>query len=169
MLKPVARAMAPSTTKTKNKQVMYTPAMSLPSATSDHRPYLPTVNAMAPNAPSGARRMMSATTSKRAADIISMISTRRCTLGPSRSKASPNNTENSSTCSTSPRANPPTMVSGMTLRTKSTVLKCCEAVVYAATELVSAVAGSKPTPTPGFSTVTTTRPMSSATVDTTSK
>ena len=51
------RATVPSTTKTKKKQVRYTPAISAPSCSSVPMPYAPIVNAMAPNAPMGATRI----------------------------------------------------------------------------------------------------------------
>ena len=58
MLKPTARAMPPRTTNTNSRQVMYMPAISWPSETSEPTPYRPTVNAIAPKAPIGASRMM---------------------------------------------------------------------------------------------------------------
>ena len=127
------------------------------------------MNAIAPNAPIGASRMINATTSKSASDVIAMTSTSRATRAPSRSSARPKTTENSRTCRISPRANAPTTVSGMMLRMKSVVLRCCDADVYCETDATSAVAGSNPTPAPGCSTLTTTSPMVSAAVETTSK
>src|SRR4051812_23997769 len=56
-LNPEIRAIMPSTTKTKIMQVAYMLAISLPSERTDPKPYLPTVNAMAPNAAMGARRI----------------------------------------------------------------------------------------------------------------
>ena len=61
-LKPDSRAMPPSTSTTNRKQVMYIVPISLPSETIEPRPYLPTVNAIAPNAASGASRMIMPTT-----------------------------------------------------------------------------------------------------------
>ncbi len=49
------------------------------------------------------------------------------------------------------------------------VLRCCAPEVYADTDERSAEAGSKLRPAPGFSTVTTMSPMTSASDDTTSK
>src|ERR1700754_2294150 len=53
-LKPDSREMAPSTRTTNRKQVMYIVPISLPSDQMEPRPYLPTVNAIAPNAARGA-------------------------------------------------------------------------------------------------------------------
>src|ERR1035441_1310990 len=55
-LKPCDRAISPSTTKTKSVLVRYTHKSSLPSGKRVRKPYLPMVNAMAPNAPRGATR-----------------------------------------------------------------------------------------------------------------
>src|SRR5438067_1468928 len=56
-LNPEMRATRPSTTKTKMTQVAYMLPISLPSERTEPNPYLPTVNAMAPNAAMGARRI----------------------------------------------------------------------------------------------------------------
>src|SRR5437763_13073863 len=56
-LKPESQEMKPSTTATNRKQVMYIVPISLPSETIEPRPYLPTVNDIAPNAAIGASRM----------------------------------------------------------------------------------------------------------------
>ena len=169
MLKPVTAAIVPRTTSTNRPQVMYTPAINLPSDTSEPIPYRPTVNAIAPKAPTGASRMIRPITSNSVSDVMAMTSVTRDTRGPSRSNANPNNTENSSTGRTSPRAKAPTTVSGITPSRKSTVLRCCDAVVYWETKLTSAVSGSNPMPAPGRSSVTTTSPITSAMVETTSK
>ena len=57
-LNPDKYEMKPSTTATNRKQVTYIVAISLPSDTIEPRPYLPTVNAIAPNAAIGANRMI---------------------------------------------------------------------------------------------------------------
>src|SRR6187399_1532151 len=63
-LNPDKYEMKPSTTATNRKQVTYIVAISLPSDTIEPRPYLPTVNAIAPNAAIGANRMIMPTTAK---------------------------------------------------------------------------------------------------------
>src|SRR5690349_9657389 len=57
-LKPDIQEMKPSTTATNRKQVTYIVPISLPSDTIEPRPYLPTVNDIAPNAAIGASRMI---------------------------------------------------------------------------------------------------------------
>src|SRR4029453_14651633 len=61
-LKPDSRAMPPSTITTNRKQVRYMVPINLPSDKTEPSPYLPTVKAIAPNAASGARRMIIPTT-----------------------------------------------------------------------------------------------------------
>src|SRR2546421_670330 len=56
-LNPEISAIMPSQTKTKIAQVAYMLPTSLPSERPEPQPYLPTVNAMAPNAAMGARRI----------------------------------------------------------------------------------------------------------------
>src|SRR6185436_9970114 len=63
-LKPDSQEMKPSTTTTKSAQVMYMVPISLPSDTIEARPYLPTVNDIAPKAAIGASRMIMPTTAK---------------------------------------------------------------------------------------------------------
>src|SRR6202521_5144464 len=63
-LKPERREMMPNTTTTKRKHVKYMAPISLPSDTIDPSPYLPTVNAIAPKAASGASRMIIPTIEK---------------------------------------------------------------------------------------------------------
>src|SRR5436190_16011147 len=53
-LKPDNQEMTPRTTATNSKQVMYIVPISLPKATMEPSPYLPTVNDIAPNAAIGA-------------------------------------------------------------------------------------------------------------------
>ncbi|MCY1432027.1 hypothetical protein D9M71_480100 [compost metagenome] len=56
-LKPDIRAMLPRMITTNRKQVRYMVAISLPSDAIEPKPYLPTVNAIAPQAANGATRM----------------------------------------------------------------------------------------------------------------
>ncbi|MNH47479.1 hypothetical protein D3C79_1107370 [compost metagenome] len=49
--------MPPSTTSTKKAQAMYSVPTSLASEPSEVMPYWPTVNASAPKAPTGAKRI----------------------------------------------------------------------------------------------------------------
>ena len=49
--------MPPSTTSTKNAQAIYSVPTSLAKAPSEVTPYWPTVNASAPKAPMGAKRI----------------------------------------------------------------------------------------------------------------
>ncbi|MNV52880.1 hypothetical protein D3C71_1449940 [compost metagenome] len=56
-LKPLARQMLPNTTKTKKPQAMYKVMINFASEPSEVMPYCPTVNANAPKAPMGAKRI----------------------------------------------------------------------------------------------------------------
>ena len=69
-LKPVTRAMPPRMTKTNSRQVTYMPAINCPSERRLPTPYRPTVNAMAPKAPIGARRITIPTMANRARELI---------------------------------------------------------------------------------------------------
>ena len=65
---------------------------------------------------------------KSACDTCSINAISGRVRGPSASSASPKRTENSSTCSTSPRANASTTVVGMMFIRKSVVVSFCDAV-----------------------------------------
>ena len=58
MLKPLSRATRPSTIATNSTHVSQKHAMSAPSCASVRTPNDPIVNAIAPNAPMGASRVM---------------------------------------------------------------------------------------------------------------
>ena len=58
-LKPCINAIDPRTMNTNEMLVIYTQAISFASGISVFSPYLPTVKAMAPNAPTGAACMIS--------------------------------------------------------------------------------------------------------------
>ena len=77
-------------------------------------PYLPTVNAIAPKAPTGASRITRLTISKSVCPARSSLSASGFARGPRRESAIPNSTANRSTGRISPRANAPTMLSGIT-------------------------------------------------------
>src|SRR5262245_20108202 len=81
-LKPETREMKPSTITTNRKQVRYIVPISLPSETIEPRPYLPTVNAIAPNAASGASRMIMPTIENTPCTNESRKSTTGFALGP---------------------------------------------------------------------------------------
>ena len=87
--------------------------ISLPSESSEPRPYLPIVKAIAPKAPIGASRMIMPTMAKSTCDDFSIQSKTSVPRPPKRCSAKPNSTENSSTCRISPLANASTTVFGM--------------------------------------------------------
>ena len=87
------------------------------------------VNAIAPNAPIGAARMMKPTTMKSACANSSMKRTTGFPFWPAEASARPNSTEKSSTCRISPFAKASTTVFGITFMRKSTVLCDLAAVV----------------------------------------
>ncbi len=93
---------------------------STPSEPIERMPKRPTVNAIAPNAPSGASRMIIARMRNSTCATASINScTRRPRFGLAFS-ANPNSSASSSTGSTSPFSNAPTSVSGITCSAKST-------------------------------------------------
>ena len=95
--------------------------MSAASCLSVPMPYLPMVNAIAPNAPMGASFMMKPTTRKSPCETFSMKLTTGRPSSPAEASASPKSSEKSSTCRISPFANASTMVEGITFMRKSTV------------------------------------------------
>ncbi|MCY1312758.1 hypothetical protein D9M70_632080 [compost metagenome] len=94
-LKPDRRAMKPRTITTNMKQVRYMVATSLPRDTIEPRPYLPTVKAIAPQAASGATRMIMPTMWNMPWENDSSTSTMGFPRGPKCAKAIPNKVENS--------------------------------------------------------------------------
>ncbi|MOA52259.1 hypothetical protein D3C78_1755230 [compost metagenome] len=87
------------------------------------------VNAMAPNAPMGARRMTILTMRNIPCIRLSRVSTNTLARGPTCARATPSRMENSRICSTLPLAKASTMVSGMMFMTKSMNDACFTAVV----------------------------------------
>ncbi|MCY1311587.1 hypothetical protein D9M70_619010 [compost metagenome] len=121
--------MGPSTKITNIAQVRYTQAISLPRENSEPKPYLPIVNAMAPKAPIGARRMTMLTMRNMPCIRLSSVSTKGLPRGPTWARAIPSRIENSRICRTLPLAKASTMVSGMMFMTKSMNEACFTAVV----------------------------------------
>jgi hypothetical protein len=117
-LKPDRRAMPPRTT-TNRMQVMYIVPISLPSATIDPRPYFPTVNAIAPNAASGARRMIIPTTENTPCVNESRKSTTGLPRGPMWERATPNIVAKTRICRMSFLASASTMLVGTRFSMKS--------------------------------------------------
>ena len=95
--------------------------ISLPSDKSDPTPYLPIVNAIAPNAPIGATFMMMPTIENSTCEVFSTQSNTSVPRPPNLCSAKPNSTENSSTWRISPLANASTTVDGMMFIRNSTV------------------------------------------------
>ena len=90
------------------------------------------VNAIAPNAPIGATRMMMPTIANSTCDdLLDEVEHQRAAAAEL-VQAKPNSTANSSTCRISPLANASTTVLGMTFSRKSVVLAICPGFVYAA-------------------------------------
>ena len=115
------RMIAPRITTTKMITAPKNSATSIPSCFSEPMPYLLTVNAMAPSTPSGASLMMMPITLNNTCDKVSMKWATGAPRSPSMASAQPNSTAKSSTCSTSPVANAPTTVPGISFIRKSTV------------------------------------------------
>ncbi|MNT17178.1 hypothetical protein D3C72_1523160 [compost metagenome] len=84
-------------------------------------PYLPTVKATAPSTPSGASLMMKPIILNSVCEKVSIRLTSGLPGSPTSDSAQPNRIETSSTCSTSPLANAPNTVLGISLSRKSTV------------------------------------------------
>jgi len=124
---------------------------------------------MAPNAPMGAVFMIRRTRPSSARDSVSMNSNSGAPRAPTALRASPNTTENSSTCRMSDRASASTMLVGMMPSRKSVAVRDRAEVTYCATADGSSFAASTFMPTPGSRTFTATSPMSSAIVLTISK
>ncbi len=127
------------------------------------------VNAMAPNAPSGANFMTIPTIPNSTWDRPSMNPSMGAPRLPRRCSAKPNSTANSSTWSISPLAKASTTVVGMALSRNSVTDCIFFGSAYAATEAVSSVAGSTFMPLPGRSTLITINPRIRAAVLITSK
>ena len=119
-LKPDSRAIAPSTMTTNRKQVMYIVPISLPSETTEPRPYLPTVKAMAPNAASGASRMIIPTIENTPWVNASRKSTTGLPRAPMCDSATPNRVAKTRICRMSFLASASTMLVGTRLSMKST-------------------------------------------------
>ena len=132
-------------------------------------PKLPIVAAIAPNAPIGAVRMMMPTMPKRTCDSRSMNSKTGAPALPVALSARPKTTENSRTCRMSDRANASAALVGMMPSRKSVMFCPLPAVTYCATAPASSAAGLTFMPAPGFTMLTTMRPMTSAMVLTISK
>src|SRR5437762_6291287 len=93
-LNPQARQMAPRTISTNNAQVPYMVATSLPSEAMEPNPYLPTVKDIAPNAATGAKRMIMPTIANMALANESSAATNGLPRSPRWARATPMNTEN---------------------------------------------------------------------------
>ncbi len=101
---------------------------SLSSGSSEPRPYLPIVNAIAPNAPMGATRVISVTMRKKTAENWLITPSSGAPLGPACDSAVPNSSATSSTCRISPLEKASTSVVGMMCSRNSTVLWPCACV-----------------------------------------
>src|SRR5262252_3652934 len=119
-LNPEIREIAPSTRTTNRKHVRYIVPINLPSDTIDPSPYLPTVNAIAPNAASGARRMIIPTTEKTPCANESRKSTTGFARSPMYDSATPNSVAKTRICRMSFLASASTMLEGTMLVRNST-------------------------------------------------
>ena len=142
--------------------VIYTQAISFASGISVFRPYLPMVKAMAPNAPIGAACMIRPITPNIRWAILSQpaISVLPC---PSAASARPTRIASSSTCRISPSAKAPD--EGVRDDVHAEIHACSGAVPArrtAAIALASSLPASTFMPAPGWITLTTTSPISSA-------
>ena len=89
-------------------------------------PYLPTVNAMAPNAPIGANLMTMPIRMKKTWQMSSISFSTGLPRSPKRCRAKANNTAKNRTCSMSPAAKAPTTVLGMIAIRKPATLWVCD-------------------------------------------
>lgn len=141
--------------------------MSRPSVSSDARPKLPTVYAIAPNAPTGAATITIATTRKKTCISRSSIRVTGRPVRPSDASATPNRREKNTTCRMSPWANAPTTLDGTMWTRKSTNRRsfpwAANCDTSAATMREAAI------PSPGRTRFITASPIASANVVTTSK
>ena len=127
------------------------------------------VNAIAPNAPSGATLITMPTMRKSVCETMSMSVTSGLPRSPSSASANANSTAKNSTWRMSPSANAPTTVAGMMCIRNSEALCCLACAVYAGIDEVSIAPGSTFMPAPGCQRFTTIRPTTSASVVTASK
>src|SRR5689334_13650371 len=119
-LKPDSQEMKPSTTTTKTTQVRYIVPISLPSETIEPRPYLPTVNDIAPNAAIGASRMTMPTTAKMPSMKESSTAMTGLARAPMCDSATPNRIAKTRICRMSFLASASTMLVGTMFSRKST-------------------------------------------------
>src|SRR6218665_3181557 len=91
----------------------------MPSCRSEPTPYLPTVKAMAPSTPSGARWMIRPMTLNSTSASASTTVATGWPRSPSSASAQPNSTANSSTCSTSPVAKALTARAGVDVHARA--------------------------------------------------
>ena len=167
--KPQARAIPPRTTTTNRKQVRYTQAISPASDLREPRPYLPMVNAIAPNAANGATRETICTMRKKTFEMSWHSWMIGWPVVPRLVNATPKSRATTSTCRTSPPTNAPTKVSGMIWSNCWVVVSFCAAWVYWATAPASRLAAEACIPAPGVRAFATASPMISARVVTPSK
>ena len=99
---------------------MYIVPISLPSDTIEPRPYLPTVNDIAPNAAIGASRMIIPTTAKMPSMNESSTAITGLARGPMCDSATPNRIANTRICRMSFLASASTMLVGTMFSRKST-------------------------------------------------
>jgi hypothetical protein len=95
----------------------------LPKDRSEPAPNLPTVKAMAPNAPIGAAHITMATMRKNICAAVPIRSVSGLPACPIALRAKPHSTETNSTCSTLPSANAPMNVLGMMPSRNSVVVR----------------------------------------------
>ena len=143
--------------------------MKLPSDSRVPTPYLPIVNAIAPNAPIGASFMIKPTMRKKMWLTMSMRRSTGSPCSPSACKPKANRIAKNRTWRISPVAKAPTTVDGMISIRNPMVLWSFAFAVKVAIDLVSTVERSTFMPTPGCHRLTTISPITRASVVTTSK
>ena len=119
-LNPDSQEMKPSTTTTNRTQVMYIVPISLPSEAIEPRPYLPTVNDIAPNAAIGASRMIMPTMAKTPSMKEPSTAMSGLARAPMCDSATPNRMAKTRICRMSFFASASTMLVGTMFRRKST-------------------------------------------------
>src|ERR1035437_2447480 len=156
-----------STTKMNRNIVRETSSISRPSGSSVCSPNVPTVNAIAPNAPNGATFMMSATIRKKTSREVSSTFVSGAAPLPSVTTANPNSTAKNTICRMSPCAKASTGLEGTICIRKSANFIPCPCAAYADTSPFGIALTSSPAP--GFVMFTIVSPIASANVVTISK
>ena len=129
------------------------------------RPYFPTVNAIAPNAPNGAAFINMETTLNIGVVAARSKSVIGRAFSPTEAREMPNKTETNKTCRILPSVRGLTTVVGIIFIKKPTKVLSCAFSTYSETFSECNVAGSILSPAPGWTILATIRPITNARVE----